>query len=312
LIHCVTDINTNIAELIPALEPNTTYYVVFSGSQNDITDLEPSEASFDIQLTGIGVARNPASMSIGAESLEICIGQPLTLIADITLCPEFEQLDWYKNGVFWVSTTINSITTDEVVTGDTFYALSSCYVDCPVSVESNAVNITVNDFFVNAGSDVTLLQGESTQLVGSTNAATFFWSPPAGINNPDILNPIASPELTTTYYLTGSNGICKIVDEVTISVISELVIPNVFSPNGDGINDNWEILGTQNFEEIYVLVYDRSGQKVYESVNYNPLKFWNGTFKGKILPTTTYYYVITLNRSSPESQIIKGSVTIIQ
>lgn len=312
LVHCVNDFNVNLNEVLLALEPNTTYYVVFSGTQNGPGALEASEASFSVQISGIGVARDPVAISIGAVEEEICTGQPLTLFADMTTCPEYSSVDWYKNGEFWLSTTSNGITTDEVQDGDTFSAISSCYVDCPIEVNSNSLEITVYDFNVNAGADVTISQGQGVNLNGSTSETEYFWSPPTGLNNPNILNPIASPEITTTYYLTATNGICEIVDEMTVNVISELVIPNVFSPNGDGINDTWEILGTENFQEVYVIVYDRSGQKVFESVNYNPLKYWNGTFKNKALPTSTYYYVITLDRSSNNSQELKGSVTIVR
>jgi gliding motility-associated-like protein len=312
LVHCVNDFNTNITENVLALEPNTTYYVVFSGTQNGPGAFQPSQASFQVQISGLAVARPPAAISLGAVNQQMCVGQPLTLIADMTSCPEYTSVNWFKNGVFWLTTNTNGITTDDVQDGDTFNATSSCYVDCPISVNSNTVGITVYNFPVNAGSDVTISQGQGITLSGSTTQADYFWSPPTGLNNPFILNPIASPETTTTYYLTASNGICEIVDELTITVISELIIPDVFTPNSDGFNDTWEILGTENFQEVYVVVYDRSGQKVFESVNYNPLKFWNGTFRNKELPTSTYFYVITLDRSSENSKIIKGSVTIVR
>ena len=312
LVHCVNDFNTNLNENLLALEANTTYYVVFSGTQNGPGALQASEASFQVQISGLAVARPLAAISIGAVNEQICVGQPLTLLADMTACPEYSEVNWFKNGVLWLTTTANGITTDDVQDGDVFSATSNCFVDCPVAVTSNNLSITVHNFVVDAGSDLTISQGQGVSLAGTTNQLDYFWSPPTGLNNPNILNPIASPETTTTYFLTASNGICEIVDEMTVNVISSLVIPDVFSPNGDGINDTWEILGTENFQEVYVVVYDRSGQKVYESVNYNPLKYWNGTFKNKALPTSTYYYVITLDRSSDSSQVLKGSITLVR
>jgi gliding motility-associated-like protein len=312
LIHCINDFNTNINEPILALEANMTYYLVFSGTQNGPGALEPSQANFQIRVSGIAVSRPISNVSVGAVEQEICTGQPLTLIVDTTACPDASAINWYKNGVFWLTTNANIITTDEVEDGDEFRIETTCYEDCPELRVTNTITITVYDFQVNAGADLTISQGQGITLSGTTDQQEYFWSPPTGLNNPNVLNPIASPETTTTYYLTASNGICEIVDEMTITVISGLVIPDVFSPNGDGINDTWEILGTENFQEVYVVVYDRSGQKVFESVNYNPLKYWNGTFKNKALPTSTYYYVITLDRSSNNSQVLKGPVTIIR
>ena len=60
------------------------------------------------------------------------------------------------------------------------------------------------------------------------------------------------------------------------------------------------------------MVYDRSGQKVLEAVNYNPLRFWDGKRGDKSLPTSTYFYVITLDRNLESEKIVKGSVTIIR
>jgi gliding motility-associated-like protein len=312
LIHCVLQMNNSINEIVTNLEPNAKYYIVFSGSQVGGGALEPSQASFQIRIGGDAVNRPTTNVTIGAVESQICLGAPLTLLADLTNCPEASQIDWYKNGVFWLTTPTNGITTNEVENGDQFGAQTTCYQDCPMARTSNTVTITVHDFQVDAGADLTISQGQGVMLSGSTDQSNFFWAPPTGLNNPNILNPIASPDVTTTFYLTASNGICEIVDEMTVYVISELVVPDVFTPNGDGINDTWQILGTENFQEVYVTVYDRSGQRVFEAVNYNPLKFWNGSFKGRSLPSSTYFYVIQLDRSLNTNQTLKGSVTIIR
>jgi gliding motility-associated-like protein len=69
-----------------------------------------------------------------------------------------------------------------------------------------------------------------------------------------------------------------------------LIVPNVFSPNGDGINDKWEIAGLRGVTNCTVEIFNRWGQQVYNSNGYsNP---WDGTWKGKPVPVATYYYVI--------------------
>jgi gliding motility-associated-like protein len=73
-------------------------------------------------------------------------------------------------------------------------------------------------------------------------------------------------------------------------VLKSLVIPNVFSPNGDGINDKWQILYLETYPGSTVDVYNRYGQIIFHSVGYsNP---WDGTYKGKPVPAGTYYYII--------------------
>lgn len=311
LIHCATDIQANTNEQLTGLQSNTTYYVVFSGTQNGTANA-PSEALFNVRITGAAVDRAEPEVSIGHSPAEICKGNPVTLIADITTCPENSELQWYKNGSLWLSTPNNVITTLDIENGDEFYALTTCFEMCTENIQTNNLTINIHDFVVDAGQDTTIVQGNGIELSGFTTESNYFWSPPLGLTSPTILNPIASPEYTTTYFLTASNGLCEITDELTITVISDLIVPNVFSPNGDGVNDVWEILGTENYQEVYVVIYDRSGQKVLEAVNYNPLRFWNGTNRGKDLPASTYFYVITLDRNTSSQKVIKGSVTIIR
>jgi len=312
LVYCVNDLAVNSTAFVTDLEPNTLYHVVFSGTQNGAGALEPSEAQFIVRISGPAVDRAPASVSIGASPTEICRGEPITLIADLSNCPENTDVQWFKNDELWLIVPNNAITTEDVEDGDSFYAITTCFDVCIQTIQTNTYDVTVHDFFVYAGEDVTITQGEGVQLTGFTTENSFYWTPEFGLTNPNIINPIASPNTTTTYNFHVSNGICEIVDGLTITVISDLTIPDVFSPNGDGVNDVWEILGTENYSEVYVVVFDRSGQKVLEAVNYNPLRFWDGTRKGKPLPVSTYYYVITVDRNMSSEKIFKGPVTIVR
>jgi gliding motility-associated-like protein len=312
LVHCVNDFSGNISEALVGLAPNTLYYVVFSGTQNGIGANAPSQASFDVQISGPALQRPVPSLGLSAQPLALCKSGVVVLQADTLNCPDFNGVQWLKNGEPWLMSLGITLSTDDVADGDVITAATSCYEDCPIIVTSGNQTLTVYDFQVNAGSDVTIAAGQSVVLSGSTTEMDYFWSPPTGLTNPNILDPTAAPAQTTTYFLTASNGICEITDEVSVFVIEGLEIPNVFSPNGDGVNDFWEILGTENFTDVYVVIYDRSGQKVFESVNYNPLSFWNGTFRGKLMPTTTYFYTIELDRTSPNKQMLKGSVTLVR
>ena len=84
-------------------------------------------------------------------------------------------------------------------------------------------------------------------------------------------------------------------------------IPNAFTPNGDGINDLWDITALQAYPGCTISIYNRSGSLVYNSVNYP--KPWDGTYNGKNLPVGTYYYVIDLKNGKKP---LAGSVTIIR
>jgi gliding motility-associated-like protein len=85
-----------------------------------------------------------------------------------------------------------------------------------------------------------------------------------------------------------------------------LVIPNTFTPNGDGVNDSWNIKNLDTYSNCTVSVFTRYGQKVYSSLGY--VAPWDGTCNGKLLPTGTYYYIIDLKNNQPP---LAGWVTLI-
>ena len=97
-------------------------------------------------------------------------------------------------------------------------------------------------------------------------------------------------------------------DQVLIKVLKIPRIPNTFTPNGDGINDYWEIQYLKDYPNAKVQVFTRTGQLVFETRN-GYLKPWNGTLNGKPLPFDTYYYII-----EPESgrKPVTGYVTIVK
>lgn len=108
--------------------------------------------------------------------------------------------------------------------------------------------------------------------------------------------------------VTYPNG-CTAADSIAVEPIGCLPakIHNTFTPNGDGVNDTWQIDGLQGYAGCTVFIYNRWGQLVFKSIGYS--KPWDGTYKGKNLPFGTYYYVIDLKDNSPR---ISGNVTIVR
>ncbi len=123
----------------------------------------------------------------------------------------------------------------------------------------------------------------------SMNATYSFWLD----SNTTI--PVANPQRvdsTGTYYIkaTTSDG-CSYLQSVDLTIFEPpLTPPNAISPNGDGINDYWNIKNINRYPKCEVEIFDRYGQRVFASTGYS--KPWDGTLKGKPLPVGTYYYVI--------------------
>jgi gliding motility-associated-like protein len=144
-----------------------------------------------------------------------------------------------------------------------------------------------------AGPDRVVLQGGSVTLVGSGTGPglTYLWTPATALNNPAIAQPSASPvaDMNYTFRVTTSDG-CTSTDQVSVKLLKTPTIPNVFTPNGDGINDKWSIQYLETYPGCTVQVYNRYGQLIFESKGYS--KPWDGTRSGKELPAGTYYYII--------------------
>jgi gliding motility-associated-like protein len=186
----------------------------------------------------------------------------------------------------------------------TFTARSGCtsYMERPISVLPTPV--------IDAGPDRTVLEGSSIRLnaTASGNQLSFAWTPVTALDDPSILKPMASPVADTRYLLSviSADG-CRNADEMQVLVLLKPIIPNTFTPNGDGYNDQWVIQHLEKYPGAIVEVYSTKGQLLYRSVNY--VKPWDGTYLGNPLPAGTYYYVIEPRNGRPS---VAGYVTIIK
>ncbi|MCW3073603.1 MAG: hypothetical protein JWP69_672 [Flaviaesturariibacter sp.] len=164
---------------------------------------------------------------------------------------------------------------------------------------------------VSAGADKNLLSGQSLFLDGSVagNDYAVAWTPHYFISDPLSLHPAVSPLKDTAYILTATSlaGCGSHSDTVRVRVFEQVRIPNVFTPNGDGINDIWSIPALSAYHNYSVLIFNRYGQQIFQSTRYD--KPWDGQMNGKPLPVGTYYYVIHLKDTGAR---ISGWVDVIR
>ena len=179
------------------------------------------------------------------------------------------------------------------------------------AVITNAVSVGASPT-VNAGPYTTIAIGNSTQLNATGGTGNYVWSPSSGLSSSTIQNPIASPLVTTTYTVTFTNAFgCTDSDTVTVKVIEaySIFIPGSFSPNGDGNNDVLFVRGA-GIKEVTFLVYDRFGEKVFESTNIND--GWDGTFRGKAMNTGIYVWYANVIFYDTTVQTLKGDVSLVR
>lgn len=123
-----------------------------------------------------------------------------------------------------------------------------------------------------------------------------------------------SPSFTVTeagtYYLTITNDCGQASDSILFAPCPGCIadLPDAFSPNGDGINDIFRILG-EGLSEVTFLIYNRHGQKVFETSN--PTEGWDGRFNGVLQENEVYFYYLSARCLNGETISRKGDLTLV-
>ncbi len=188
----------------------------------------------------------------------------------------------------------------------------------PCIMEKSTKVVVVNSGALTAtASPDTIFQGSSSQLQATMQGAiTFLWQPANSLSNPNIANPVASPEATTTYIVTSAvSGSCEQRDTVTVVVRAVICdepyvfFPTGFSPNNDGENDELK-LESNVVAEVYWVIYNRWGEKIFEADALGDA--WDGSFRGKPQPAESYGYYLRAGCIGGEVFEKKGNVTLLR
>jgi gliding motility-associated-like protein len=162
------------------------------------------------------------------------------------------------------------------------------------TLSTNITVLSLPDINATSSNDLTCSLG-SSQL-NATGATSYTWSPSTGLNNNNIANPVATPSNTTLYKVTGRdiNG-CSNSDTVIVKADFNMnalyLLPNSFTPNGDGINDCFGIKYWGVVKELDFSIYNRFGERVFHSNSADIC--WDGTYKQKLQDVNVFVYVIT-------------------
>lgn len=308
---CHSNETANFTLTASGLTANTTYYVVIDGDKNGVGITTAAECTFNLVLSGSGVDRPLPDITVSASDTNICLNEEVVFTANLTDCPDNSSFYWYINGTLKSISPAPSFVSTELQQGDVVTVKTSCFLICNDTIEDSIQNINVFSFDVNAGDDVTINPGETVVLNGSTSATTYYWSPSFLVSNPNSLSPIASPAETILFSLTAIENDCTLHDEVLITVTDNMLVPNTFSPNGDGENDTWLIEGIEEkYSNNFVKIFDRWGQIIFQTSGYSEQKAWDGTIKSGKASEGVYFYSIELKDA--ENTILKGSLTLIR
>lgn len=184
-------------------------------------------------------------------------------------------------------------------------------------------NVNVTEVAVTAevtGPD-TICTGQTTTLLatasGNASVYTYEWVPASTLNDSRIPDPVAEPTETTDYIVTVlGDGQCPASASVTVYFMSTecaepyIFVPKAFTPNGDDNNDRFIVRGA-NIKELHFIVWDRWGEKVYETNDITALG-WDGTYRGKESTPDSYAWYLEVTCGNGATYVKKGDVTLLK
>lgn len=232
----------------------------------------------------------------------------LTTSGNVSIC-EGENTVISANGATTYSWS-NNLGTQDVHTvspsSTTTYTVVGTSNGCSIS---ETILVTVNQSpLVEAGTDQIVCIGQS-YTVNATGADTYIWT--EGFNNGDTFIPSAG---IYTYSVIGSTGNCTSTDQVTITVAPcdwEFELPNVFTPNGDLVNDLFLPTKNNNVTVTGFKVLNRWGNLIYSSSN--ALLIWDGkTNQGDGVLPGVYFYEVQFTNILLEEKMEQGFVHLMK
>jgi len=243
--------------------------------------------------------------AIVSSDTTICQGDPVTLSA---------AQSTGATTYYWTSSassdTVKQATVTFTPSQTTTYTVNLGNGGCFAVTQSVTVTVVPKPV-ANAGPEKRILSGESVALSGTItgNNVQYYWTPAEYLDNPNSLTPLATPpdNIYYTLHAISADNCGTDTSTVYVRVFQKVTIPNTFTPNGDGVNDYWDIKNLSTYPKSITQVYNRYGQPVFQSNGYP--KPWDGTSNGAVLPTGTYYYIIDLKNGMSK---LSGWVLIVR
>lgn len=276
----ITDLTIQDPDVAPLV--STTYVVAMTNACGSLTD-----SAF------VGIATVEA---LAWPDTLVCAGAPVTLHAS-----GGTVYAWSPTGV-----DTDSLVLDPAVAG-TYSVTITNALGCTASAQVQVGLYPAAT--VTAGYETSVDFGNSTVL-HAFGIGTFLWSPDSSLSCDTCAYPVATPLTTTTYTveLTDMNG-CKATDQVTVFFRGTLFVPNTFTPNGDGVNDQFYAL-TSEVSELRLLVFNRWGEQIFSTDELDGA--WDGTFNGKGSPIDTYVWRVDYTETNGSSRTVYGHVNLVR
>ncbi|WP_170878461.1 FG-GAP-like repeat-containing protein [Daejeonella lutea] len=264
---------------------------------------------------------------IRTDNTEVCTGANVIFTLLATYAGSAPSYQWMRNGVAIPGATAGILNISQLADGDRISCDVTSNDPCQAitQAKSNEIKIAIMS---TPAPEITIMS--NAKLVYNGAAVTFTASTQnagpqpeyewlvngikSGTNAPVfVTRELQEGDVVECRLLSNLNLACKGIETVlsnaiaiSITDITTVEPPSAFSPNGDAVNDTWEIPGISAFPESRIKVFNRYGSEVYNSVGYE--KPWTGEYNGAVIPVGVYYYWIVLGNGTT----VKGNVTVLR
>ncbi len=289
----------NPASPTPLATPlaTTTYFVTVTGINNcNSTDSVhvtiPSVSSFGISPNDSTCLHTPAQLdAFGGDTY---LWSPASGVTDATISNP--------------TTTVDTSTNYTVQISETTCGLSA-------SLSTSITVFPLPDFTVTKSNDIDCSLLNAHLAVLGTGPYKYLWTPFTGLSSDTVANPLAFPGTTTKYtvLVTDSLTSCSAFDTITVFVgfppKPDILLPSAFSPNGDGLNDCFRALHSNNFTSFHLEIFNRWGVRLFSTDD--PNACWNGIYNG--VPLDPDNYVVWVKLANVCGETIKsGNLVLIR
>jgi gliding motility-associated-like protein len=261
----------------------------------------------NLSLYDLGYYSGPAAAK---KDTTICFNSSLLIGAN---AKDSAQYVWEPNIALSCTNCPNPVANPTVTTK---YYLTKTLCSF-VTQDSIVVSVFTPSLNANAGTNKLICLNEFTQLGvnDSTHFANYYWQPNTYLNCTNCAMPLTFPQSNITYTLQKTE--CNISSTSTVQINVQdcnttYTVPNIFTPNNDGVNDVWGIQfnHVRDVKEFKLYIYNRWGVTILESTQ--PNIRWDGyTTAGIPCPDGVYFYVCTFEVNG-EKKELKGNVTLVR
>ncbi|MBK12138.1 MAG: hypothetical protein CL849_01245 [Crocinitomicaceae bacterium] len=273
------------------------------------------EGIYAVEVTdGAGCSGDIASIPLVAEGdvvltvpndTALCAGIPFSMGASAQGATD---LSWSLSG----GTTGLGLTasTDVVVEGESHWVFTASRLGC---VRTDSVIVTGWALPIpDAGADAVVTEGGSAALGGAVNPDwVYSWEPALDVVSPELAATATQPMSYATEFIltaTSSEG-CIGVDTVWVNVLLALDIPSGFTPNGDGVNDRWNLGGLDQYPSAEITLFNRWGDVLMTFGSTDGP--WDGRLNGTDVPVGTYYYHVRVDEPAMQAEWT-GPITLMR